>query len=155
MLKSRGNFIIPTSLSDVELIIVLQFSVCDLMEKGIAAIFGPESPEINEIIQSVSTTLQIPQFQTFWNPKLSSYSGRLPPDESIQVFNLYPSSQHLSKALETLMRINAWKNYIVIYEDDEALLRLQGTLKERKPNDPAVSFRKLGLKHNHRFVIPF
>nr|AUF73077.1 ionotropic receptor [Anoplophora chinensis] len=127
--------------------------VSDLMKKGIAAIFGPESPEINEIIQSVSTTLQIPQFQTFWNPKLSSYSGRLPPDESIQIFNLYPSPQTLSKALATLLKINDWSSFTVIYEDDDGLLKLQEALKQRNPKDPAISFRKLGPSDNHRSVL--
>lgn len=125
------------------------------MKKGTAAIFGPESPEINEIIQSVSTTLRIPQFQTVWNSKLSSYSHNLSPNESIQVFNLYPGPRNLSKALATLVRINAWRSYTVIYEDDEGLFRLQEALKQRKPTDPAVTFRKLGPKDNHRSVIYF
>lgn len=145
----------PTILTDGELIIVLQFSVCDLMKNGTSAIFGPESPEINEIIQSVSTTLRIPQFQTFWNPKLSSYADSLPPDDSVQVFNLHPSPRNLSKALATLVKINAWKSYTVIYEEDEALLRLQEAVKQRKPTDPAITFKKLGPKDNHRSVICF
>ncbi|KAG5879600.1 hypothetical protein JTB14_025247 [Gonioctena quinquepunctata] len=129
---------------------------CQLVEKGIAAIFGPESPELNEMVQSVSSSLEIPQFQTFWNPKLASlYKKRVPvhSNRSIQVFNLHPSPRTLSQALATLVRENDWKSFTVIYENDDGLLRLQQVLKQRNPSDPAIAFRALGPKENHRSVL--
>ncbi|KAJ8910754.1 hypothetical protein NQ315_017211 [Exocentrus adspersus] len=114
-------------------------TVCSLLEnQSVAAMFGAGSPEINEIIQSTSTALHIPYFQTFWNTKLSSYNDEFP------VFNLHPSPDVLSKALATLVRINAWKTYTVIYEDDDGLYMLQEALKQRSPTDPPVAFKKLG-----------
>nr|UTN00866.1 ionotropic receptor [Semanotus bifasciatus] len=127
--------------------------VCELVEKGVAAIFGPESPEINEIIQSVALSLEIPQFQTFWNPRLSSFASQLPSDKSTTVFNLYPSAHTLSKAIATLVKENDWKSYTVIYENDDGLLRLQGALNQRNPTDPPVIFRKLGEKTSYRSVL--
>lgn len=124
--------------------------MCELVEKGVGAIFGPESPEINEIIQSVSSTMEIPQFQTYWNPELVTFSAQLEADKSIQVFNLYPSVYTISKALATLIRENDWKSYTIIYEDDDGLVRLQETLKDRNPTDPAVTLRKLGPGPDHR-----
>ncbi|XP_028155734.1 glutamate receptor ionotropic, kainate 2-like isoform X1 [Diabrotica virgifera virgifera] len=128
--------------------------VCQLVEKGIAAIFGPESPEINDMIQSVSSTLQIPQFQTFWNPKLATLAYRQPvADRPNQVFNLHPSPKALSKALATLVRENDWKSYTILYENDNGLLRLQETLKQLNPRDPVVAFKALGPKENLRSVL--
>nr|APC94352.1 ionotropic receptor 7 [Pyrrhalta aenescens] len=125
-------------------------TACSLLEKGIAAIFGPESIEINDFIQSLSSSLQIPQFQTFWNPKLAS----LPiSDQPIQIFNLHPSPKALSKALATLVRENDWKSYTILYEDDNGLLRLQESLKQLKPDDPAVAFKALGPRENLRSVL--
>lgn len=127
---------------------------CSLLEKGIAAIFGPDSPEINSIIQSVSSSLEIPQFQTFWNPKLAFLASRQSPSEKpIQIFNLHPSPKSLSKALATLVRENDWKSYTILYENDNGLLRLEETLKQLNPNDPVVAFKTLGLPENHRSVL--
>nr|WJJ63359.1 glutamate receptor ionotropic 1 [Pachyrhinus yasumatsui] len=120
-------------------------TVCDLVADGVAAIFGPESPEINEIIQSVSTNLQIPHFQTFWNPKMRQVSTT--------IFNLHPSSSALSQAMATLVRDNDWKSYTVIYENDDGLLRLRESLKQRKPTDLSVTFRKLGPGPDYRSVL--
>ncbi|XP_060523976.1 glutamate receptor ionotropic, kainate 2-like [Cylas formicarius] len=122
--------------------------VCDLITKGLAAIFGPESPEINELVQSLSSTLQIPQFQTIWNPRLSSLTA----DRSSPIFNLHPSAAALSKALATLVKDNDWKSYTIIYENDDGLLRLRESLN-RRPADPAVTFRKLGPGPDYRPVL--
>lgn len=118
--------------------------VCDKALKGLAAIFGPESSDINEIIQSTSTSLQIPQFQTFWNPNWQ---------QSPTTFNLHPSAGSLSQALATLVRDNDWKRYTVIYENEDGLLRLRESLKQRKPNDLTLTFRKLGPGPDYRSVL--
>lgn len=115
-----------------------------------AAIFGPESGEINEIIQSTSLALQIPHFQTFWNPKLVSFSEQLPPDKSIPVFNLYPSPRTLAQGIGTLVRESNWNTYTIIYENDEGLVRLQETLNQRLSGDPVITYRKLGPGPDHR-----
>nr|CAI5868750.1 unnamed protein product [Callosobruchus analis] len=127
---------------------------CSLLKEGIAAIFGPESQDVNEIVQSISTSLQIPQFQTFWNSKLKEYHDRQDHGGSeIYTFNLHPSPTNLAKALATLVRENDWKNYIVMYENDEGLLRLQEALKHRSTQEPAVIFKKLGDRDNYRTML--
>lgn len=102
----------------------------------------------------MSSSLEIPQFQTFWNPKLAFLASRQSPSEKpIQIFNLHPSPKSLSKALATLVRENDWKSYTILYENDNGLLRLEETLKQLNPNDPVVAFKTLGLPENHRFVL--
>lgn len=61
-----------------------------MVQSGVAAIFGPSAIETNEIVQSVSETLEIPQFQHFWNPKLGS--NAVTTDRPIRSFNLYPGN---------------------------------------------------------------
>ncbi|XP_066147480.1 glutamate receptor ionotropic, kainate 2-like [Euwallacea fornicatus] len=119
--------------------------VCEMASKGVAAIFGPESPEINEIVQSVSTALRIPHFQTFWNPKQQTSFGT--------VFSLHPNSDTLSQAIATLVRDNDWKSYTVIYENEDSLLRLRESLKQRRPGDLTLAFRKLGDGPDYRSVL--
>ncbi|CAG9860726.1 unnamed protein product [Phyllotreta striolata] len=128
-------------------------TACNLLRKGVAAIFGPEHPEINSMIQSISTNLEIPQFQTFWNPLQAPFVTNQQPEKPLQIFNLHPSPWSLSKALATLIRENDWKSYAILYESDEALLRLEQPLNQLHPNDPAVAFKALGSPENYRVVL--
>ncbi|XP_048519157.1 glutamate receptor ionotropic, kainate 2-like [Dendroctonus ponderosae] len=118
--------------------------VCDLIRNGVSAIFGPESPENNEIIQSVAASLQIPYFQNSWNPQ---------EEAATSVFNLRPNSDALSRALAALVRENDWKTYTVMYENEDSLLRLRETLKQRKPNDLSIAFICLGSGPDYRTVL--
>ena len=128
-----------------------------MLEKGVAAIFGPEQAEANEIIQSVSLSLEIPQFQTFWNPNFATFSDLAKSDKPMRThevfnFNLHPSPKTLSRAFATLVRENDWKSYTIIYESDDGLVRVQEVLKAQNPNNPPVMYRKLGPGPDHRFV---
>lgn len=126
--------------------------VCEVLEKGVAAIFGPEISEANEIIQSISSTLEIPHFQTSWSPKFASVSSLLKSSKpEIFNFNLYPSPPVFSKAFATLIRENDWKGFTFIYENDDGLIRLQQVLKDQSPNDPPVICRKLGRGPDYRY----
>ncbi|XP_044259006.1 glutamate receptor ionotropic, kainate 2-like isoform X1 [Tribolium madens] len=127
---------------------------CDAIREGIAAIFGPENGEANEIIQSMALSLEIPQFQTYWNPNFASYVdlGKADKKETFN-FNLYPSPSILSKAFATLVRENDWKSYTIIYENDDGLVRLQEVLKALSPNNPSVRYRKLDFGPDHRPIL--
>lgn len=114
----------------------------------------------------------MPQFQLFLNPTLDRFStfakshdsaapssGRQRRvDSSINhhnqqqySFNLYPT---FSQALATLVRENDWRSLTILYENDDALVRLQDVLAmQPNNNNPDVRFKKLSIiGSNHRFV---
>lgn len=126
------------------------FSVCNLVQKGVSAIFGPDTAPPNEIIQSVSTSLEIPQFQVFWNPKLGQFPMQTESDKPNLVLNLHPEPVVLAKALATLLREMKWKTYTIVYEDDDGLVRLQEVLKNHGPTDEPVTLKRLGPGPDHR-----
>lgn len=129
---------------------IFDFAVCDMVEQGVSVIIGPDSPDGDEIVQTVSQKLQIPQFQPFWNPSLATFNKRsLAEDGYISVFNLYPENG-LSTALDTLVRESQWKSYTIIYEDEDSLARLQDVLKSRKLIDLPVTIRQLDEAHDYR-----
>jgi hypothetical protein len=130
-----------------------KFQACDMLEKGVAAIFGPEQAEANEIIQSVSSTVEIPHFQTFWNPNFAAFS-KLARSDKGRAFslNLHPGPTSLSRAFATLVRENDWKTYTIIYENDDGLGRVQEVVKAQNPANPPVVYRKLGPGPDHRSV---
>lgn len=126
-----------------------------MVKEEISVIIGPDSPNGNEIVQAVARRLQIPQIQTFWNPKLAAYATRTitESEKPTMIYNVYPE-EALSKALATLVRESGWKTYTIIYENDDGLIRLQEVLKSRNPSDLPVTIRRLEGS-DHRSVVSF
>lgn len=46
-----------------------------------------------------------------------------------------------------------WKSFTVLYENEESLIRLQGVLKLRGPNDPPITIRQLDPDDDHRTLL--
>lgn len=88
----------------------------------------------------------------FWNPKLAHFSTESEHDKPNLIFNLYPEPHTLAKAYAALLRQMKWNKYIIIYENDEGLIRLQEALKKHGPRDPPVTVRKLGAGSDHRYA---
>lgn len=128
--------------------------VCHMTKKGISAIFGPQSLKNNEIVQSIAESLELPQFQTFWNPKLSTYTNQISTMErTTQIFNLYPDYHLMAKGLATIMRHTRWKSYAIIYENDDGLFKLQDILKMHKIDDVPTLMKRLPSGYDYRHIL--
>ncbi|XP_017772226.1 PREDICTED: glutamate receptor ionotropic, kainate 2-like isoform X2 [Nicrophorus vespilloides] len=123
--------------------------VCEMVESGLSAIFGPVSSKTNDIVQSIAETLEIPQFQTFWNHKLQKSAT----STESTAFNLFPDPKLYSMALATLLKEMRWKSYTIVYESDEGLVRLQDILKLHRSDDVPVRVRKLTPGNDHRTLL--
>lgn len=62
--------------------------VCYLLRSGVAAIFGPQSPQTASHVQSICDTMEIPHLETRWDFRLRRESC---------LVNLYPHPASLSK----------------------------------------------------------
>ncbi|XP_022241144.1 glutamate receptor ionotropic, kainate 2-like [Limulus polyphemus] len=102
--------------------------VCDLLSQGVAAIFGPQSIEPSATVQSTCDALHVPHMETRWD-------FRVRPDN--HTVNLFPFAKTLSKAYRDLIKNKEWKNLAIVYEENEALIRLQELLQ-----DPLVQEKK-------------
>ncbi|UXI16918.1 hypothetical protein NH340_JMT02861 [Sarcoptes scabiei] len=96
--------------------------VCDLLEKGVIALFGPlgYSPS-SAHTQSICDALEIPHIETRWDFKLHR------DDLSI---NLYPQPSVLSSAYVDLVKAWRWDSFAIVYENNEGIIRLQNFFKE-------------------------
>ncbi|XP_022248257.1 glutamate receptor ionotropic, kainate 2-like isoform X2 [Limulus polyphemus] len=94
---------------------------CDLLDQGVAAIFGPQSIEPSATVQSTCDVLNVPHIETLWD-------FRARPDN--HTVNLFPFANSLSKAYRDLVKSKEWKNFAIIYEENEALIRLEELLKD-------------------------
>ncbi|KAH3889063.1 glutamate receptor ionotropic, kainate 2-like isoform X2 [Dreissena polymorpha] len=111
--------------------------VCRQMKEGIAAVFGPVSRIPRAHVQSICQAFEIPHLNAQWDPR-----------ESLDYFtiSLYPDNGILSTASAELIRHWNWKQFTVIYENDDGLLRLQEVLKATKGNDNKLTVRRLESK---------
>ncbi|KAF5287636.1 hypothetical protein FQA39_LY15839 [Lamprigera yunnana] len=118
--------------------------VCNMTKTSdrLIAIFGPESHRPNAIIQSICKKLEIPHIQASWQP-----STNFPPIISL---NFYPSAALLAEGFATIVKHMNWKSYAIVYQHDEALIRLQGILKIPETTDNPVTVRQLEDDRDYR-----
>lgn len=84
---------------------------------------GPQSPEAAGIIESMSNALDIPLVKTFWD------ISTMPPGPAV---NVYPDPAILARGLVAVIEDMDWNSYAIIYESDNALIRLHELLKSHK-----------------------
>ncbi|XP_044732046.1 glutamate receptor ionotropic, kainate 2-like [Chrysoperla carnea] len=111
---------------------------CNITEDGIAAMFGPQNDECAGIVEAICYNLKIPNFQTHWQPKKSTYQ-----DAAKMAIKLYPDAHVLSVAINDILKTMEWKSFTILYEDDDALLRLQEVFLDHKTFDNVITIRQL------------
>ncbi|XP_065349388.1 glutamate receptor ionotropic, kainate 2 isoform X1 [Cloeon dipterum] len=115
--------------------------VCHLLKTGVAAIFGPQSPQTASHVQSICDTMEIPHLETRWDFRLRRESC---------LVNLYPHPRAISKAYVDLVKAWGWKSFTIIYETNEGLVRLQELLKAHGPSEFPIAVRQLGEGPDYR-----
>lgn len=87
-------------------------SVCQQMELGVQAVFGPSDQLLGSHIQSICEALALPHIETRIDFETQ------PKKFSI---NLHPSQQHINNAYKDLMVYLNWTKVAIIYEEDYGL----------------------------------
>ncbi|KAG8194658.1 hypothetical protein JTE90_003129 [Oedothorax gibbosus] len=117
--------------------------VCKLLRQGVAGVFGPQSPTGATHVQSISDVLEVPHVETRWEYRVQR------DDLSI---NVHPRAATLNQAYIDVVRRWKWKSFILIYEENEGIIRLHDFLKEVSTYnweiavhqfDPELPFRNL------------
>lgn len=115
--------------------------VCHLLRTGVAAIFGPQSPQTASHVQSICDTMEVPHLETRWDYRLKRESC---------LVNLYPHPSMLSRAYVDIVRAWGWKSFTIIYESNEGLVRLQELLKAHGPSEFPIAVRQLSVSGDYR-----
>ncbi|XP_038059342.1 glutamate receptor ionotropic, kainate 1-like [Patiria miniata] len=102
--------------------------VCRLLaqEGGVAALFGPSTAEGNLAVEGVSDRLDVPHIIARWEHK------DRPDGNQHRFVNLYPHNRYISVLLSNLTEAYAWKKMTIVYQDEEALLRLHHVLERSR-----------------------
>ncbi|KAL1478838.1 hypothetical protein MTO96_052344, partial [Rhipicephalus appendiculatus] len=103
----------------------------------------PQSGEASAAVRSACAVLDVPHMETRWDYRVR------PDNHSV---NLFPHPAALGKAYLDFIKHKDWRTFAVLYEENDALIRLQEILKdplmrERKvvvrQFEPGVEYRKV------------
>ena len=110
-------------------------SLCELLRPGVAGMFGPVTSATSYHVQALANTLHVP----FIMNNFDYIKARS--DFSI---NVHPHPKILGKAYADFVRKTGWKSFIVLYETEEGLVKLQELLKFPKTfADTKITLRQL------------
>lgn len=117
-----------------------------MISEGVAAIFGPNEIKTSGIVAAICNEAGIPHFVGYWLPAPPAIKY---PFHS-HTRNLFPNSDHFSRALAELIIDYDWKSFTIIYEDDYSLMRLQDILQSHSPSDSPIVLRQLSEDGDYR-----
>ncbi|XP_011879931.1 PREDICTED: glutamate receptor ionotropic, kainate 2-like [Vollenhovia emeryi] len=130
-------------------------AACELLEEGVAAIFGPTSRHTRGIVASIAARFDIPHIEYVWseNERLEEESEKKKTPS--MTINVFPASEKVSKAIADVIESMKWRNFVAIYENDEGLSRLQKTLtlKGDKDNPLTHTTRQLNEGPDYRTML--
>lgn len=119
--------------------------VCQMIARGVWAIFGPSTPSVSWLVRSIANNLHIPHIQFNWDyqraSSLSSTSraSSWAPRSVNMTLNLFPEANLLSRAFMDYIHHRNWKSFTIVYDDNEGIIKLKDLLRL-----PAVRASKLG-----------
>ncbi|XP_044262846.1 glutamate receptor ionotropic, kainate 2-like [Tribolium madens] len=111
-------------------------AACHLIESGVLAILGPTTHENSHMIQTVCDNKDIP---------LLDVRFVVQPKNSI---SFYPSQQILTQIYIDLLEAWNFKNFVILYENDESLIRIAELLKLYDGNGHKMVVRQLDKYQN-------
>nr|QHN69187.1 ionotropic receptor 5 [Sirex nitobei] len=121
-------------------------AACELIEEGVAGIFGPGSPYTRGIVSSIAARFDVPHIEFSWR---RAEESKIP----VTSINLYPNSKDINEAIATLVKSMEWRQFTAIYETNDGLSRIQNALRLHGPNDFPVTVRQLGEGPDYRQLL--
>ncbi|KAI4462040.1 ionotropic glutamate receptor [Holotrichia oblita] len=117
------------------------FSVCQMLEDeddGFAAIFGPPSTAVADVVDSTTSKIALPNIQIH----SSSY---LWPNDSFNLYsiNAHPTLEQLQIGIGKIVENLQWTGYAILYEDIESIVRLQHVLRLSHVGKENIILRKI------------
>ncbi|XP_068617451.1 uncharacterized protein [Battus philenor] len=104
-------------------------AACDLLSSGVVAIFGPTDVDSAAAVEARCRAAGVPHIQAVWRPSpVRGIKRETPPG-----INLFPEAVSLSKAVALHIKDSDWNFYVLLYDDDHGLKRLQEILKHADP----------------------
>ncbi|XP_011256785.2 glutamate receptor ionotropic, kainate 2 isoform X2 [Camponotus floridanus] len=124
-------------------------AACELLEEGVAAIFGPTSSYTRGIVASIATRFEIPHIEYVWR-ETEVLRTEAEEDKNPMTINVFPESENVSKAIADTVDSMKWQGFVAIYENNDGLSRIQKALTLKRAKDNSVAIRELGNGPDYR-----
>ncbi|XP_066151596.1 glutamate receptor ionotropic, kainate 2-like [Euwallacea fornicatus] len=115
-------------------------------ENGYSAVFGPRHLISSGTIQSACSNFAVPCISTQWipmNTQLNPYT-----------LNVYPDANFLSQGLAMIVKSLDWDRFVIVYENEDSLTKLQDVLKlqlyQDESDSNSVLIKQLGTGPDYR-----
>ncbi|EDW03471.1 glutamate receptor ionotropic, kainate 2 [Drosophila grimshawi] len=148
----QGSFIYPLikRLKPEDGSVILQEHACDLIDNGVAAIFGPSSQAASDIVALVCNSTGIPHIEFDMSDEEHMEEK---PNHQMSL-NLYPSQLMLSKAYADIVQNYGWRKFTIVYDADDAKAnaRLQDLLQLCDMHNDVVRVRKYTKDDDYRVM---
>ncbi|KRT86253.1 hypothetical protein AMK59_2049 [Oryctes borbonicus] len=115
-------------------------AVCKMLDenKGFAALFGPPSTSVADVVDSIASKIELPNMQ------MQSPSSLWPEDSSnLYTINVHPNLRNLQKGIAKTVESLQWKTYAILYQDRDSIIRLQEVMKLSSIGKESVLLKKL------------
>nr|WHU27577.1 NMDA receptor 3 [Matsumurasca onukii] len=116
-------------------------AVCELLSEGVVGVFGPQSSDTTDHVQSVCDTMEVPHVEQRWDIRQRRGSC---------LVNLYPHPASIAKALADLVKAFKWGSFAILYDQSEDLIKLKDLLSFYDHKGFPVTVRQLGGDNNYR-----
>lgn len=116
------------------------FLVCTLVhQRHVQGIFGPPYPELATLVHSICYHVDIPFINVCFScydveSSDENFTNDSTAQKALMSINLYPSNQDLNIAFHNLTHKLHWNRFLIIYDMESGLRRLQKLL-----NDPGIN----------------
>ncbi|XP_001968234.3 glutamate receptor ionotropic, kainate 3 [Drosophila erecta] len=130
--------------------VTLQEQACDLIDNGVAAIFGPSSKAASDIVALVCNSTGIPHIEF----DIADEGVQAEKPNHQLTLNLYPAQAILSKAYADIVQNFGWRKFTIVYDADDAkaAARLQDLLQLREVHNDVVRVRKFQRDDDYRVM---
>ncbi|XP_072764014.1 glutamate receptor ionotropic, kainate 2 [Anoplolepis gracilipes] len=117
---------------------------CELLEEGVAAIFGPASPHTRGIVASIAARYDIPHIEYVWRESEGVEAEAENKNPSMTI-NVFPDSEMVSQVIADVVNSMKWQQgFVAIYENNDGLSRIQKALTLKREKKSSVAIRQLG-----------
>lgn len=116
--------------------------LCRMFEhgNGIAAVFGPKSPQTAVHVKSICDAKEMPHIET----RADVYTQQ-------PTINLHPHPHTVQKIFLDLINVFEWKEFTILYESAPWLSHVQDLLKLYDHRGYTITVRQLDLKMNDNY----
>ncbi|XP_012273732.1 glutamate receptor ionotropic, kainate 2 [Orussus abietinus] len=121
-------------------------AACQLLEEGVAAIFGPGSTHTRGVVSSIAAHFDVPHIEFAWR----RIEDAFPPANNV---NVHPNSKSVSEAIAEVLKAVEWRQFTAIYKTQDGLSRIQDALLLHGPQDFPVSILHLGDGPDYRHLL--